>query len=441
MSLRRRLLISVIGAVALTLVPMLVVFNLVLDQRLRHDADNALYSRASAELASLEITGSRLAAPELPDAAAVDAQTWVFAGARVLEQPIADAATARAARALTTGPRRISDVPATHVRLYSVPVVQRRRRLGTVVAEVSLRPYESSAQTALFGSIALGVAVLLVLAVASRSVISGALAPVATMTAQAADWSETDTGLRFGMGSPRDEVTLLAATLDALLDRVATSIRHEQRFSAELSHELRTPLASVIAEAQLGLRHARSTEEFRAALDHVLAGAQQMSRTLDTLLAAGRAELRGSHGSGDARDAARAAVRSYAALAASRGVAITVDDDATAIAIGVETDVAERVLAPLVENGCRHAQTTLTIGAERRGGSVLITVEDDGPGVAEAERERVFEPGWSGANANGHNAGLGLPLARRLARAAGGDVALAPTTPVGARFTVTLPAG
>ena len=310
LSLHRRLLLSVIGAVALALVPMLVVFNVVLRDRLSHEADNALYSRASAELASLEISGGRLSAPELPDAAALDTQTWVFAGSRLLERPTSDSATARAASSLSRGPRRTLNLPSAHVRLYAVPVVQRRRRLGTVVAEISLRPYEGSAQTALLGSVSLGFAVLVLLAIASRFVISGALAPVARMTAQAADWSEDDGGLRFGMGPPRDELTMLAATLDALLDRVAASIRYEQRFSAELSHELRTPLASVVAEAQLALRHGHTRDELRAALERVLESAERISRTLDTLLAAARAELHGSRGTGDARSAAQAAAPS-----------------------------------------------------------------------------------------------------------------------------------
>lgn len=440
MSLRRRLLLSVIGAVALTLVPMLVVFNVVLNERLSHEADNALYARASAELASLRIGSGRLAAPELPDAAALDPQAWVFAGARLLEQPLSDAATERAVRSLNGGARRRRDLPAAHLRLYAVPVVERGRRLGTVVAQVSLAPYESSSQTALLGSIALGVAVLLVLAIASRSVISGALAPVARMTAQAADWSDADARMRFGMGPPRDELTLLAATLDALLDRVATSIRHEQQFSAELSHELRTPLASVIAETQLALRHGHSIDELRTGLEQVLEGAQQMSRTLDTLLVAARVELGGSHGAGDARSAADAAVRAHRGSARDRGVTITVEDTAP-VAIGVDTEVAERILAPLVENACRHARTRVNVASERRAGSVIVSVEDDGPGVAETERERIFEPGWSDASGNGHGAGLGLPLARRLARAAGGDVTLARDRTAGARFTVRLPAG
>ena len=94
------------------------------------------------------------------------------------------------------------------------------------------------------------------------------------MTRQAADWSEHDLDRRFALGPARDELTQLASTLDGLLERLAASLRHEQRLSAEISHELRTPLASIVAEAQYALRHGRQTDESRATLEHILQSAQ-----------------------------------------------------------------------------------------------------------------------------------------------------------------------
>jgi signal transduction histidine kinase len=433
--------LSVIGAVGIAVAVLIAAFNVVLGGRLSNEANNALFARASAELATLHVTGGRLSVSELPDAGARDAQTWVFAGGRFLEQPRSDPVTARAAERLSTGPRRTQDVSATHTRLYSVPVEADGRRLGTVVAEVSLKPYENSTQTALIASIVMGAIVLVLVAIAARLLIAGALRPVAHMTGQAAAWSEADTGRRFGLGPPHDELTQLASTLDGLLDRVATSLRHEQRFSAELSHELRSPLTSVIAEAQLALRHGRTSEQYRAGYERVLASAQQMRRTLDTLVSAARVEVQRPRGTGDAAAAAHAAARGYRELAARRGIAVTVSDPDAPIRVGVDTEVAERVLAPLIENGCRYGQSSVRVSIARRDGAVVFLVQDDGPGVADGDRDRIFEPGWSG-NGNGQPgaAGLGLPLARRLARAAGGDVRSETGGP-GGRFVVQLPAG
>ncbi len=442
LDLRRRLQLSVIGAVGLALVLLIGAFNLVLRDRLSAEANNALFERASAELATLKVAGSHLAVPEVPDAGALDAQTWVFAGSRAIEQPRGDPVTRRAAQLLSTGPRRTRDIGATHTRLFAVPVIAHTRRLGAVVAEVSLTPYESTADTALIASLVLGLAVLVVVAVAARISISAALRPVSQMTAQAAAWSEAETGGRFGLGPPHDELTHLAATLDSLLDRVATSLRHEQRFSAELSHELRTPLANVIAEAQLSLRHAQSVEEYRAGCERVLASAQQMRRTLDTLLATARMELQRFHGTGDAAAAIRAAVRSCQPLADQRGIDLDLSDPDGPIRVGVDIEIAERVLVPLIENACRYGKGSVTVAVTHTNGVVEFVVQDDGPGVAPADRQRIFDPGFSGDEGDDQAgaAGLGLPLARRLARAAGGDVLSSDEGP-GGRFVARLPTG
>jgi signal transduction histidine kinase len=100
------------------------------------------------------------------------------------------------------------------------------------------------------------------------------------------------------------------------------------------------------------------------------------------------------------------------------------------------------VLAPLLENACQHGRGPVTVSAAPRNGVVEFLVADDGPGVPENDRELIFEPGFSG-NRRGTDTGgegLGLSLARRLARAAGGDVEVSGAEP-GARFVARLPSG
>ena len=112
------------------------------------------------------------------------------------------------------------------------------------------------------------------------------------MTEDAAAWSEHDLDRRFELGDPYDELTRLAATLDALLDRLAASMRHEQRLTAELSHELRTPLARISAEAELALSRPRTGDDYRAGMEAIGRSAEQMTRTIDALMAAARQEAR-----------------------------------------------------------------------------------------------------------------------------------------------------
>ena len=111
--------------------------------------------------------------------------------------------------------------------------------------------------------------------------------------------------------------------------------------------------------------------------------------------------------------------------------------------VGVDADLAERILQPVIENACRYGLHSVRVGVERDRSTVLYAIEDDGPGVAQEEREQIFEPGLRGAvKARGSHtgAGLGLALARRLARSVDGDV-LAEANAAGGRFLVRLPSG
>jgi two-component system, OmpR family, sensor kinase len=442
LGLRGRLVLMVVGGLAVLLAMLLAAYNVVLAHRLNHEIDAILGARASAALSRVQLVGDRVEVAQPAGSGAPDSPLWVFAGRRTLLRPDTDPLTDRAASALAGGPRRHAEVDEPDRRLLAVPIENRGRSVGTVVVGISLVSYEHVQNVALAASVLLAGLVLAAVALAARWLISGALRPVARMTAQAAEWSEHDLGRRFAHGTPHDELTQLAATLDDLLDRVAAALRHEQRFSAEVSHELRTPLAGIVAEAQLALRHPQTPDEYRAGFTRVLETADHMHGTLSTLLATGHAELDGQRSTSDALHSASAARRACERVAAERGVQVDVDVPGD-LRVGAGGDVVERILAPLVENGCRYARTQVRMAAESRPGAVVYTIEDDGPGVRDDEREEIFEPGRRGAAAGGaanggQGTGLGLALARRLARRAGGDVHAVPSAE-GGRFLAHLP--
>lgn len=441
---RARLLLAVLLAVGAALAGLTLAFNVVIAGTLSRDADALLRARAADALALLRTADGRLVVGEAPDEGAVDRQVWVFSNGQALESPQTRPAVAAAARSLAEGPARFLVVPDADTRLYSTPVIRSGKRLGTIVAGISLAPYEQTKRTALIGSLVLAGLLLLVVALAARWLLSSALRPVARMTEEAAAWSERDLDRRFGLGEPYDELTQLAATLDGLLDRLAASLRREQRFSAELSHELRTPLARIVAEAELALRRERQPSEYRSALETVIRSARQMTRTVETLVAAAQHEADPARRSTDAYEPAAKAAEACAGLAAERGVEIAVGEPAPPLRVGVSGDLVERILQPLVENACRYGRRSVRVSVARSPTKVVYSVEDDGPGIEPDERERIFEPGARGAaaadGADQGGAGLGLALARRLARSASGEVE-ADAAEAGARFVVTLPAG
>ena len=398
-----------------------------------------LRSRAASQLDVIDTSSGHIRLREGANASP-DTGVWVLEGNRVIERPRARRSVDAQALLAAQEPAGFHDAADADVWLYARPVFDHGRRLGTIVVSLSRAPYEQTRRTALVSSLVFGVIVLGLVALAARWLLASALRPVTRMTRQAATWSERDLDRRFELGDPRDELTELAATLDGLLDRLAASLRHEQRFSAELSHELRTPLSRVLAETELALRRDRTPEEYRETLEQVHQNAEQLNRTIDALLAAARYEAGTTHGTADALDVATEAASVCAGLATERALAFEIATPPRPIRIGVESEFAERILQPVFENACRYGETSVRVGIERVGSSVRYSVVDDGPGVDDTELERIFQPGVRGRAANGTGSGLGLSLARRLAESVAGEIE-AVADAAGGRFVVRLPAG
>ena len=321
-----------------------------------------------------------------------------------------------------------------------MPIRSGSQTVGTIVAAITLEPYEQTAKRALLGSVGFGFLVFLLIAFSTRILIKRSLKPVADMTSAVADWSVHDLDRRFDTGPPIDELTNLAATFDGMLDRMAAMVRHERNFSAEMSHELRTPLASIAAEAELALRRQRSADEYRTSLERIAARSDELNGIVETLLDAARAEA--GSGLGDSCDLGATlldAVGSARDLSESLGVEIDLEENASEIRVLGSNRSLRRILAPLLENAAIYARRVVTVTSESRGGLAVVSVCDDGPGFQPGDEELVFQPGKRG-QAERHpgapeGVGLGLSLARRLARTLGGELTIgtAPSAERGSR--------
>jgi len=424
-NLRGRVTLATVVTLSAGVLIVWLALNLLLINRLLADADTILANRAGAVIATIDTSGAKLSLHDNGGDAVLDEQAWVYdAQGHAIERPPLGDRSSALADSLSRVSERTTRTIEDSARLLAVPVFDGRRRAGTVVVGVSLRPYERTKHLAGLGSLILCLFVIAAGALLARRAVGLALRPVADMTAQAADWSEHDLDRRFAQGEPRDELTGLAATLDGLLGRLAAALRHEQRFSAEMAHELRTPLSGVRAEAEFALSHAADEDELRAALEQVLAGTDRMAAVIDTLLTAARREGSGPIGSADAA----AIVRSLA----EDNVNVRVPDGS--VPVGADQELVAAALHPIVENALRHARSEVWIELARDGGDVVVSVSNDGEGILPQDAEHIFAPGVSGTG----SAGLGLALSRRLARAAGGEVTAAAPGP---RFELRLPAG
>jgi signal transduction histidine kinase len=170
------------------------------------------------------------------------------------------------------------------------------------------------------------------------------------------------------------------------------------------------------------------------------ADAKQMQSVVETLLAVARSEIDAGRGPADAYTVAASVVDSLASM--RQDMAVEIQRPRSAIRVGVDEQLAERVLSPVVANALQFADRSASITIERADGGARYIVRDDGPGVRPAEREAIFTPGFRGAAADSDAAragtGLGLALARRLAVAADGNVTCEPLEG-GGQFVVTLP--
>jgi signal transduction histidine kinase len=311
-----------------------------------------------------------------------------------------------------------------------------------VVTALDLGPYRSSADTLLLGSLILDAVMLACTYALTRLAVGRALRPVRTMTDQATQWSAVGSGQRFGAEDQPAELARLGTSLDALLDRIRTVLRHERQLTGELSHELRTPLTRIVVELDWWRARPRSAAETEATHE-VIAEAAQFIRTIcDTLLNDAR---EGGQTTGTAVGAAAVAPvlrRLVEDLDAPEQLKTVVDVPDQEFEAGVASALLERIVSPLLTNAVRYAGSTVTVSARQSPSGVRIDVTDDGPGVPEEFLDDLFQPGRRADSGDGHDgAGLGLPLARRLARAAGGEVSHDREHTPGARFLVDLPAG
>ena len=436
-NVRGRLLLIVLAALAVALAAATVAFNVLYAHATVSNADALLRARSNTELSVLFLRNGRVRSEEVSPDALADSLVWIFDRQGIVERPAKRTSLDAAAASLAGGPERfLADASGTEVRLHATPIVLGGERRGTLVTGISTEPYEQTAHTAFVWSVALAVALLAAVGIAVFFLLRSALRPVALMTRQAASWSEDELDRRFDVGEPHDELTQLGATLDGLLDRIAASLRRERSLTAEMSHELRTPLARMIGEAELALRRERTSEEYRAALEGIMASPQRLTGIVEALVAAARQEAGAPRGTADAYAVVAKTVDGFRGI---EGVTVVAEPPSVPVRVGVDAELAERVLHPVIENACRYGRSLVRVTVRRESGRVMFAVEDDGPGIEADEREAIFAPGTRGRAGRGvPGAGLGLALARRLARSASGDVSAEPAR-TGARLLVTLP--
>lgn len=224
-----------------------------------------------------------------------------------------------------------------------------------------------------------------------------------------------------------EEIAPLVAALNNLLLRLEAAFGAQRRFAADAAHELRTPLTALALQIQL-VERARTDEERATAVARLRERAQRAERIVQQLLIMARLEPEAAEQPAQAvmLDAiARSVVAELAPLAAAKPVALAASRVEPATVTGVE-DTMRLLATNLVDNAIRytHAGGRIEVAVWREGASAILQVSDDGPGIPMSERDRVFDRFYRGAGLDSNGSGLGLAIARQVAELHGGRIEL-----------------
>jgi signal transduction histidine kinase len=358
----------------------------------------------------------------------LDAHGTVVSSSQHLAEPLPDV------------DEKVVDLPqGDHRYLVVTKKAKSKGERHQVIVAISLENVDD-ATDALTAPLILGLPILvLIVGFTTWLVASRALSPVERIRHEVELITGSSLDRRVFEPLSGDEIERLARTMNEMLSRLQQSRDREQQFVSDASHELRSPLASLRQAAEVVNAHPGALGEGELA-ETVLAESVRMQLLVDQLLLltrAGEGRAHVPHEDVDVDDL----VLAEAKRAASAGILV----DTSGVAAGrVHGDVISlgQVVRNLVDNAARHARTQLRVTVAQGVDGVTFCVEDDGPGVPEPHRDRVFERFVRLDEARARDiggSGLGLAIVREVVAAHRGSVLVDDSPLGGARFTVRLP--
>ncbi|BDE14928.1 two-component sensor histidine kinase [Mycobacterium sp. 20KCMC460] len=266
--------------------------------------------------------------------------------------------------------------------------------------------------------------IVAVAASASYRLVRRSLRSVDAIRGRVAEISTSDLSERVPIPRSNDEIAALAVTMNEMLSRIEAGHQAQRRFVGDASHELRSPLSTIISGLELAEDHPELLDS-DFVLTTLLPEAQRMHALIEDLLMLARADehtlvLRSEEIAIDELAEAQAA------RARTEFTGIVQTDIAPARLSGDPAAIS-RVIRNLTENAVRHAKSLVSIDVSTRNGSSLIAIGDDGPGIAPAERNRVFERFVrldTDRSRSGGGTGLGLAIVAEVVAAHGGTVTI-----------------
>ncbi|GAA0363267.1 HAMP domain-containing sensor histidine kinase [Microbispora corallina] len=313
---------------------------------------------------------------------------------------------------------------------------QRGDEMWTVYAADDEVPWHVSTPL-VAGLLAGSLLLVLLTAFGTYQTVRKALAPVDAMTDTLGVITATDLSQRVPVPKYRDEIRRLAETANQTLNRAEMAVEQQRRFASDASHDLRSPLTAMRTEIEAALLDPHQTDWPQTA-EALLDSLERLQALVTDLLQIARLDA-GQPPRMEPTDLGELTARELDRR--QRKVEVLRDLKGGVVVVGDRLSLA-RLLNNLLDNGERHAESTLKVTVYRENGTGIVEVLDDGAGIAPEKRELVFQRFTRLDAARSRDAGgtgLGLSIARQIAETHGGTLAIE-DSPRGARFVLRLPA-
>ena len=322
-------------------------------------------------------------------------------------------------------------------------------RPGLIVEAVGLIAPALEAQRRVRGGLLLGGFIVIpIAAFGGRLLAARAMRPVDSLVKAIRELDSERLGDRLVFsGTTVGEISVLTSAFNELLSRLQASVETMRRFTADASHEIRNPLTILRTGFEVALRRPRSAEEYQSLLRKHLQELDRLQRVVEGLLAFARQEPgRETPMARETFDFSRLvseSVASFEEIAAERRVVLNCVIEPGLELLG-DAGLIRLIGFNLIDNAIKHSPegSTVAISASRDGRSVRLLVQDQGSGVPQQDRSRIFDRFFRNEKGSGDNAvgGLGLSVARWVTERHGGGLRLLDQEVSGAAFEVLLPA-
>ena len=373
-----------------------------------------------------ESDGDAIAAPAAATGAGIDASTGrAVAAAPSTTEAVLGEAYLRVGDASTPDHFRVAALAATTA--DGQPV--------TVYAGAALDTADSAVADARRAMLLGLLPVLAVVSVVTWFVTRRALRPVEAIRRELAEIMHGDLSRRVPEPPARDEIARLAETTNDTLAALEQSADRQRRFIADAAHELRSPIASLRVQLEVAQAHPNLLE-----LDGLLGDTVRLEHLATDLLLLARLDA-GERPRPGQVDMVALVADELSRRSGDRVPVQTALPDEPVVLTGSGTQLS-RVLGNLVDNAQRHTATLIRVSLECADGAAVLVVADDGAGVPEADRERIFQRFVRLDEARSRDdggAGLGLAIVRDVVERHGGSIRVENGVPAGARFVVTIP--